>query len=442
MATPTLSPEDRDRLDTRIAALEAELAELRAQRRRGTAGTVRHRMLNRLSEQGIKKLRARKLHPDGGNLYLSLRAWPSRHWVFRFAFAGHQHELGLGGYPAVSLREARDGRDEARRLLRQGINPVAQRAAERAAKRVETAKPAMTFRQCAEAFVAAHSAAWSSTKHRDQVEASLAQYAYPVLGDLPVSAIDTGLVLKIVEPMWQDTTETASRVRSRIERVLDWARTRGYRDGENPARWRGHLQTLLPSRAKAQPVQHHAAMKYDAVPGFVANLQAQSSIQARALEFTILTASRLGESLGAVWGEFDLDARVWTIPAERMKGKREHRVPLSDAAMAIIEQMQQLPRGDLVFPCSRTTVFRLSSAASVTSHGFRSSFRDWVAERTSFPSEVAELALAHKVGSAVEQAYRRSDQFERRRKLAAAWAEFCCTPVPAGTVVVPLKRQA
>jgi integrase len=296
----------------------------------------------------------------------------------------------------------------------------------------------MTFRQCADAFIASHEAGWDNPKHRQQWVNTLAQHVHPVIGGLPVHAIDTPLVLKVIEPLWTTIPETASRIRGRIESVLDWARVRSYRAGENPARWRGHLDHLLPARSKVRRVEHHAALPYDAVGGFVAKLREESSIAARALEFVILTAARLGEVRGAIWDEIDLRNRLWTVPPSRMKAKKEHRVPLNDAAIAVLKRMHNVRHSDLVFPGTRagkqiapTTALLLVKRladADVNVHGFRSTFRDWAAERSTFPSEVAEMALAHAVGDKVEAAYRRSDLFDKRRKLMDAWAAFCAKP--------------
>ena len=293
----------------------------------------------------------------------------------------------------------------------------------------------MTFDGCAKAYIAAHEAAWRNPKHRQQWTNTLATYVSPVIGQLPVAAVDTGLVLKVVEPIWSKKPETASRVRGRIEVVLDWAKVRGYRDGENPARWRGHLDHLLPAKSKVRKVEHHAALPYAQVGAFMVGLREQPGIGARALEFLILTATRTGETLGAIWNEVDIAARLWTIPAARMKAGKDHRVPLSDAALTVLKQMHAIRHSDYVFPGGRDRrplsemallmLLRRMERGNVTAHGFRSTFRDWAAERTSSPREVAEAALAHAIPDAVEAAYRRGDLFDKRRKLMAAWAEYC-----------------
>jgi integrase len=302
---------------------------------------------------------------------------------------------------------------------------------------VEAAK-GIAFRVCAEKHIAAHEAGWRNPKHRDQWKNPLAAYVYPVIGDLPVGEIDTGLVLKILEPIWTSKTETAGRVRGRLESVLDWAAARGYRGGENPARWRGHLDKLLPARTKVAKVRHHPAMPYAEMPSFMAELRDCSVISARALECAILTAARTGEVIGAQWSEIDLGAGIWTIPAERMKVGREHRVPLSDRA---VEVLSQLPReAEWVFPGGRAGK-PLSNMALLevmrgmrpddgfVPHGFRSTFRDWASERTAFPHEVCEMALAHTIPNKVESAYRRGDLFDKRQRLMAEWVRYALSPV-------------
>jgi integrase len=265
-----------------------------------------------------------------------------------------------------------------------------------------------------------------------------------VLGDLPIAAIDTTIVMKVIEPLWKSKTETGARVRGRIEAVLDWAKARGYRTGENPARWRGHLDHLLPARRKLAKVEHHAALPYDEIGAFMAALRQETGVAARCLEFIVLTGARLGEATNAEWGEIDLASRVWIVPPGRMKSFKEHRVPLSDAALAVLEDMRPVRHSDYIFPGARkgrpigkhpaVRLAKLASGRDITVHGFRSTFRDWTAERTSFPRELAELTLAHSVGSDVEQAYRRSDMFDKRRRLMDAWATYLAKPSSAGAV--------
>jgi integrase len=382
------------------------------------------------------------MYPDGGGLYLCVGSENARSWIFRFARDGRTRYMGIGSLAAVSLSEARERAGEARRLLAGGQDPIAARDAQQAAAR---AQESMSFQQCAEAYIAAHKDGWRSAKHTAQWSATLAAYAYPVIGDLPVAAVDVGLVLKVLEPIWKTRTETASRLRGRIESVLNWAKTRGYRSGENPAAWRGHLQNLLSAKRKIRQVRHLPALPYQEIGSFMAELRAEQGVVARALEFLILCAARSGEVLGARWSEIDLATKTWTIPAERMKAGREHRVPLPAAGLAILVAMSAIRMNDYVFPGSR--VGRpLSSKAlldllermdrkDITAHGFRSTFRDWCAEQTSFPREICEQALAHTVGSAVERAYRRGDLIDKRRQLMALWASYCATPSLRGEVV-------
>jgi integrase len=399
------------------------------------------RTLNRLSPLKVQKLRRKGLHADGGGLYLRVSESGTKAWMFRFGENGRLRDMGLGPLHTISLPRARELARECRELRLQGIDPIAHRRAALAARRASDAK-AMTFKQCADAYIASHEAGWRNRLHRQQWGNTLEQHVHPTLGALAVAAIDTGLVLKAIEPIWKTIPETASRVRGRIESILDWAKARGYRTGENPARWRGHLDHLLPPRAKVARVKHHAALPYAEIGTFMAKLRQDSSAGARTLEFTILAAARTGEVLGATWDEIDMGSMVWTIPGERMKGGREHRVPLSDAALVLLRQMRGVRINDFVFPGLRgklshktmQLVLRRMGRERLTVHGFRSSFRDWAAERTSFPREVAEMALAHAVGSDVERAYQRGDLFDKRRKLMAAWAEFCAKPSGAGAV--------
>ncbi len=297
----------------------------------------------------------------------------------------------------------------------------------------------------------AHRVGWRNAKHAQQWENSLATYASPVFGKLPVQSVDEGLVMKALEDIWETKTETANRVRSRIELVLDWAKARKYRSGENPARWRGHLDKLLAKPRNVAPVRHHPALPYAQAPQFLTDLRERNGLSPRALEFTILTACRVGEAVKAQWPEFDLEARVWTVPGARMKSKREHRVPLSDAAMAILAALKPLrQRGDYVFPGWRIgrhltdaavlKVLRDMGRGEFTVHGFRSTFRDWAAEQTSYPREVAEAALAHVVGDKTEAAYRRGDLFEKRRRMIDDWARYLAKPVTAS--VTPIRRKA
>jgi len=408
------------------------------------------RGLHRLSAVNVANRKKPGYYADGGGLYLRVAPGGSKGWIFRFTRVGNTRDAGLGAYPTISLVKAREHAERCRRQLTAGIDPIEARREERDAARIASAR-AMTFEDCAKAFIESHEAGWRNDKHKDQWRATLSTYCYPIIGALPVEAIDTGLVLKVLEPIWTSKPETASRVRQRVERVLSWAKVRGYRDGENPAQWRGHLDHLLPAKSKVRSVRHHAALAYGEVGGFMALLREETSITARALEFLILTASRTGETLGARWDEIDVGERMWTLPAGRMKASREHRVPLPAWAIAILKDMAEIQRSGFVFPgakqgrplsqMSLTMLLRRMGYGHITVHGFRSSFRDWAAECTSFPREVAEMALAHAVSDAVEVAYRRGDLFAKRRKLMDAWAAFCARE-RAPAKVVSIKRRA
>jgi integrase len=381
-----------------------------------------------------------KLYADGGGLYLRADPSGAKSWVFRYAIAGRQQDLGLGSAADFTLAEARDRALAARKLVADGQNPVEAKKVKRRADAVASATW-MTFQACAEAYIAAHRAGWRNPRHAAQWPSTLEAYVYPVFGTLPVAVIDTGLVMKAIEPIWTEKPETASRVRGRIESVLDWATARGYRQGENPARWRGHLENLLPKKSKVRRVEHHAALPYPEIAEFLAELRARGGIAARALEFAILTAARTGEVIGARWTEIDLGARLWTVPGSRMKAGREHRVPLSEAAMTLLAGLKR--EGDRVFPLSDKALVKVlhrMGRDDLTVHGMRSTFSDWCAEQTSFPSEVREMALAHAVGDKVEAAYRRGDLFEKRRQLAEAWSRHCAG-APQDNVI-PLAAAA
>jgi len=408
------------------------------------------RKIGKLTALAVAQAKRRGYYGDGGGLFLQVSTTGSKSWVFRFKEAGRLREMGLGPTHTIGLANARQRAQDCRRARLDGKDPIEGRRAERMAAKLDAAK-AMTFKASAERYIASHRAGWRNAKHAAQWTATLNAYVYPSFGALPVQTVDVGLVLKAVEPIWATKPETASRVRGRIESVLDWATARGYRQGENPARWRGHLENLLPRPSKVRRIEHHAALAYPEIAAFMVELRDQEGVGARALEFAILTAARTGEVIGARWDEINIAERLWTIPAERMKGGREHRVPLSDAALAIVEAMAAIRSGDFVFPGGRTNrplsnmaflmLLRRMGRGDLTAHGFRSSFRDWAAERTGFPAEVAEMALAHAVADKVEAAYRRGDLFEKRRQLAEAWAKFCAAPAPAGRGV-PIRQPA
>jgi integrase len=389
------------------------------------------------------------MHPDGHGLYLCIGDSGAASWIYRFKISKRSREMGLGSLDDITLAQARQLADDARRKVHSGVDPIDERKATRLSANLSRAK-AMTFQECAEAYIAAHRAGWTNVDHISQWSSSIARYAYPVIGDLAVNAVDLTLVLKVVEPIWNSRPETASRVRGRIESVLDWAKTRGYREGENPARWRGHLENLLPKKRKVRAVEHHAALPYGEAATFMVQLRQQDGVTARALEFAILTAARAGEVIGARWDQINQADRLWVVPAARMKARKEHRVPLSDTAMAVLQTMAGDRQNDFIFPGSANgklgqgamlVLAKKIGGPQMTGHGFRSTFRDWAAERSNFPHEVAEMALGHVVGDAVERAYRRGDLFEKRRQLAEAWARYCATP-SSEAGVVPIRGAA
>jgi integrase len=402
------------------------------------------RRLNRLTAVEVRAIDEKGMYHDGGGLYLQVSAAGARSWIFRFTLDGRAREMGLGPVHAIPLAEARKRAAECRRMRVDGVDPIEARSAHRGWKKLEAAR-AMTFDACAAAYIAAHNAGWRNAKHREQWRNTLSSYAGPVFGSLPVQSIDVGLVMKALEPIWHTKPETASRLRGRIEAVLDWATVRSYRNGENPARWRGHLDKLLPARSKVHKVKHHPALPYNEMADFTAALQNQEGVAARALEFLILTAARTGEVINAPWDEVDLNDKLWVVAPTRMKAQREHRVPLSAGAMAVLEQMKEIREGAFVFaggkkgkPLSNMAmlaVLKRMGRTELTAHGFRSTFRDWAAECTNFPREVVEMALAHTIENKVEAAYRRGDLFQKRRQLMEAWAGFCVTSRPRAEVV-------
>ena len=416
------------------------------------------RQQQRLSALQVSKLTKPGLYGDGGGLTLQITATGAKSWLFRYMVAGKPYGMGLGPTHTVSLAEARQKAADARKLLVDGINPLVAKKQKKIADALAAAKM-MTFDQCAEAYIQTHKAGWKNAKHADQWTNTLKTYASPVLGHLPVADVDTGLVVKCLAAIWESKTETASRLRGRIESVLDWATTSGYRSGENPARWKGHLENLLATISRSSRTRNHPSLPWQRIAAFMAALGAREGISARAVEFCILTACRSGEVRGARWAEFDLAGKVWTIPAERMKARREHEVPLSDAALALLESMPRDSeivfagiKGQPLSDMSLTAVIRRmngddkpvwvdASGDGVTVHGFRSTFRMWAAETTNYPREVAEHALAHQLPDAVERAYQRGSQFTKRAALMADWAACCMTVLP-DAVVKPIRTAA
>jgi integrase len=380
-------------------------------------------------------------------------------WLFRFMLNGIAREMGLGPVHTIGLAEARERATAARKLRLDGIDPLEARRAEktrRAAEKAAEAAALVTFRKAAEGYIETNKSAWRNAKQAWQWIATLEAHVYPVIGDVPVSAVNTGHVTRILTPIWTTMAETAARVRGRIETVLDYAKVHGWRGGENPARWKGHLENVLPARSKVAKVEHPAALPWAEIGTFMAGLEKQDGMAALAFRFTILTAARTGEVIGARWSEIDMmNTAIWSIPASRMKAGVGHRVPLSDAALAVLRQAAKLRQSNAdgpVFPggtggkgaaglsnMAMLAVLRRMKREDLTVHGFRSSFRDWAAETTSYQREVLEAALAHTIDSKVEAAYRRGDLFDKRRRLMDDWAAFCGRVAPAGGTVVPMR---
>lgn len=389
------------------------------------------RELNRLTALKVRKTTKPGKYHDGAGLYLVVHPNGSRTWIFRWRdrVTAKLRDKGLGPVWDVSLEQAREKAKACREQVRNGGDPIEDARAAMAAKRVEFAKR-LTFAECASQYIDAHKAGWRNAKHAGQWVATLDTYAAPI-NPLPVAAIDTALVLKCIEPHWATKTETMTRVRQRIEKVLDWARVREYRTGENPARWKGHLDQLLPQRNKVQKVQHHAALPYADVTAFMGELRNRNGLAALCLELQILTATRPGEAAEATWSEFDLDGATWTIAAERMKAGKEHRVPLSAPAVALLRSLPV--QGPYVFPGVKGKPLTTAAAMAllkrmrpgITAHGFRSTFRDWAGETTKHPREVIEHALAHQLKDKAEAAYQRGDLFQRRAALMSDWAKYC-----------------
>jgi integrase len=396
----------------------------------GRENAMPRRIQRRVTAREVAALRP-GMHCIADNLYLSVTSPASRAWIFRYQRGGKRREMGLGPYPLVSLSRARALADDHRRaLVVDGLDPLEQRAA----AKVAAAKAGHTFEWCALEHAKAMSANWTSKRHAAEWVRSLRGHVFPLLGALPIADVDLPRILAVLGPLWAVKPETASRVRGRIEVILDWARVRGFREGENPARWRGHLATLLPRKSRVRPVQHFTALPYAELPELIARLREQESgPAAAALEFCILTAARTSEVLGAQWGEFALAEALWIVPPERVKARVEHRAPLSPAALAIVERMAETRHSRFVFPGAHedrqmnsgamiAVLRRMGVAVSV--HGFRAAFSTWASERTAYPVEVRESCLGHVIGSAVSRAYARSDLLDRRRQLLAAWASY------------------
>jgi integrase len=395
---------------------------------------------DQLTDRGV---RARKpqakayLVPDGRGLYLKVQPGGSKSWLLRYQRHGKVHDMGLGPYPTVPLAEARQKALWQRRVLIDGVDPLAARRREEEAARIEAAKT-ITFRDCAERYIAAHEAGWRNAKHAAQWGSTLSTYAYPELGALPIAAIDTGLVVRVLQPIWTTKPETAGRVRGRIEAILDYAKAIGFRTGENPAAWKGNLAHALPARHKVRQVEHHASLPYAELPAFMAELRTRDGRAPRCLEFVILTACRTGEAIGATWAEIDEEARLWRIPGERMKAGRDHKVPLADATMALLAALpREAPKVFGGSNMAMTMLLRRMGRGDLTVHGFRSTFATWCKD-IGVAAELREMALAHVEGDRVAAAYTSgAEVLDRRRELAERWARFCASDIGR---VVPLRN--
>ena len=410
-----------------------------------------------LSALEVRRKVTRGLHFVGGVPGLALQVLPTggRTWILRVVIAGRRRDMGLGGFPEVGLAQARAKAAELRDQIRSGRNPLAEVQAARSALRSQ-ALSAMTFRQASEKYIETHRSSWSNPKHAAQWENTLIQYAFATIGELDVNHINVAHILKILEQqindegkLWEVRTETASRLRGRMEKVLDWAKGRGMRSGDNPAAWRGNLEAMLPKAKKLQKIEHHPAVSLDQLGSFMVELRKRDGIAPRALEFAILTAARSGEVRGMAWSEVDESNSTWIIPAERMKARKEHRIPLPTAARDLLENLPRIEGSDFVFSAPRggklsdmalTAVMRRMSRTEVP-HGFRSTFRDWAAERTNYPRDLAEMALAHAIGNAVEAAYRRGDMLQKRREMMESWAQFAGRVMPLDGAVIGINER-
>jgi integrase len=399
----------------------------------------------KLSDRKVAALNKAGLYGDGAGLWLKVTATGSKSWIFRYTRNKKTTDIGLGSVSTVSLAEAREAALKQRKILIAGENPLELKKA--AANQKLSRAISMTFQQCSEAYIEIHRHGWKNPKHHQQWQNTLATYCYPLIGQLPVSDIDTKLVIKCLEPIWITKNETASRLRGRIEQVLSWATVSKHREGDNPARWRGHLDMILPRPAKVQKTKHHAALPYVDINPFVSALRQQDGMAAKCLEFTILTACRTNEAIGAIWTEIDFEQKLWIVPADRMKAEREHRIPLSSRCMEILSEIPRL--NDFVFAGGRgkglsnmamAELLKRMEYRDITVHGFRSCFRDWAAERTNYPHELCEMALAHTIKNQAEAAYRRGDMIEKRRRLMEDWSKFVDTAKSDG-IVIPLSNH-
>jgi integrase len=405
-----------------------------------------------LTQRKIERAKPGRYH-DGHGLYLVVHNKNNKSFAFRWERDGRERWMGLGPIHTIDLKQARAKAREARLLLLEGIDPLDQRKLERAKLAAAKAK-LFLFREAAQQYFDQHESKWRNAKHRWQWLTTVRMFAFPVIGDMPLGEIDTAAVLRVIEPHWRTKTETMSRLRGRIEAVLDWGTVRGYRSGDNPARWKGHLSEVLPRPSQLAKVEHYPALPYRDIPAFMAELRKRDGVGARALEFLILTCARTNEVLGAKWEpEIDLTSKMWTVPAGRMKAGQEHRVALSAAAVQLLKRLPTEDGNDFVFigprPASGLSsailmqTLRRMGHDDVSVHGMRSVFREWAAEQTNFPREVCELALAHKVGDKVERAYQRGDLLKKRFLLAEAWSKYCSSPPQKADekTVVPIHTR-
>jgi integrase len=411
------------------------------------ARTLKRLSARKVANAKVPKGRTRLMLCDGGGLYLKVAASASggvsKCWVFRYEQDHKRAEVGLGAVADVTLAEARDKARQYRKQLVDGINPLTAKREAVAQRRLAAAKSPMTFGQATDRFLQTHEVAWRNGVHRKQWRSTLATYCAPI-NDLPVEAIDTALVLKVLVPVWSSKVETGRRLRARIERILSWAQAHGFRNGDNPARWPRHLSEMLPAPSKVAKIKHFAALPYKQIGDFMAELRSRESADsAQCLELTILCATRTSETLGMLWDEIDFGRKLWTVPASRTKTAREHIIPLSDRAVAILKKRQRHHHGDRVFDLSNMAMLKLLRGLhpTATTHGFRSTFRDWAGNETNTPREVCEQALSHLVGDKAEQAYRRDTAIEKRRRLMDSWSRYCERPsVKAKANVVPMRR--
>ena len=409
-------------------------------------------MAERLTALKVKSLTKPGRYGDGKGLWLQVRGPGQRSWLFRFTIRGKQQQMGLGPLDVVSLAEAREAAAAARKQLHAGLNPLTERRGKEAQAAADSA--AMSFRSVCALYLAAHETTWRNAKHRAQWRSTLDTYVHPVMGDTPVADVGVGAVMKVIEPIWAAKTETATRVRMRIEAVLDYAQARGWRTGDNPARWRGHIENLLPKRSKVRTVEHHAALPWREIGAFMQEVQEEAGTAAKALRFTILTAARTTEAIEARWTEIDLEAAIWTVPPGRMKAGREHRVPLAKDVVAMLRALKtEAPASQIyVFPGAKkdaplsnmamNALLRRMKRDDLTVHGFRSTFRDWAGEATNYPRELAEASLAHTLRDKTEAAYARGDAIEKRRRLMEDWATFCARPASTDGSVVALRAAS